>query len=139
MMSRRYSPLAIAFHPGSLRDLKGEGEEEGGRSFRFRHRELPHAPRSLRAWRTCLEKLLARPGRSDGIRSRSLHSWKRSSQRRKRIKRVGGGARRGDREPTWIVRAVFPTPPSPSTTSLYNVILPDMAGSWKSDAVGAGE
>ena len=25
---------------------------------------------------------------------------------------------------TWIVKAVFPTPPSPSTTSLYNVIRP---------------
>lgn len=29
---------------------------------------------------------------------------------------------------TWMVRAVFPTPPSPSTTSLYKVIFPDMAG-----------
>lgn len=25
---------------------------------------------------------------------------------------------------TWIVRAVFPTPPSPNTTSLYRVIFP---------------
>ncbi len=24
---------------------------------------------------------------------------------------------------TWMVKAVFPTPPSPSTTSLYNVII----------------
>ena len=28
---------------------------------------------------------------------------------------------------TWIVSAVLPTPPSPKTTNLYNVILPAMA------------
>jgi hypothetical protein len=27
---------------------------------------------------------------------------------------------------TWIVKAVFPTPPSPSTTNLYRVIFPAM-------------
>lgn len=29
---------------------------------------------------------------------------------------------------TWIVRAVLPTPPSPSTTNLYKVILPAILG-----------
>lgn len=29
--------------------------------------------------------------------------------------------------PTWIVSAVFPTPPSPKTTNLYRTILPAMA------------
>jgi hypothetical protein len=29
---------------------------------------------------------------------------------------------------SWIVKAVFPTPPSPSTTSLYSTILPAMMG-----------
>lgn len=32
-------------------------------------------------------------------------------------------------EQTWMVRAVLPTPPSPSTTSLYSVILPAMLSS----------
>ena len=29
---------------------------------------------------------------------------------------------------SWMVRAVFPTPPSPRTTSLYNTIRPAMMG-----------
>lgn len=41
------------------------------------------------------------------------------------VGRLGWGD--GD-EHTWMVKAVFPTPPSPRTTSLYKVIFPDMAG-----------
>lgn len=38
----------------------------------------------------------------------------------------GGGVKDG--VSTCIVKAVFPTPPSPSTTSLYIVIFPDILG-----------
>lgn len=37
---------------------------------------------------------------------------------------TAGESRRTGAGITWIVRAVLPTPPSPSTTSLYSVILP---------------
>lgn len=39
---------------------------------------------------------------------------------------------------TWMVRAVFPTPPSPRTTNLYKVIFPDMAGNVIVNRKGEG-
>jgi hypothetical protein len=40
---------------------------------------------------------------------------------------------------TWIVRAVLPTPPSPSTTSLYSVIFPAMVSEGVQELCGGGE
>lgn len=61
----------------------------------------------------------------------SLQWWDRTSQRNGSSTTSRGQpmSREGEKQEgraTCIVRAVFPTPPSPSTTSLYSVIFPAM-------------
>lgn len=68
--------------------------------------------------------------RSEPVCGMSLQWWDRKfrqSDSDRAVHVVSVGARipqSGRLAHTWMVRAVLPTPPSPSTTSLYKVIFP---------------